>query len=340
MDAKQIQASKLEAPCKVPMIAPGPLGNLDFRYLKSQVAIGDILCFHGLDKGLLRKGHRLSGPCPLHGGDNPTAFRVDLTRGLWHCFTVCGGGDTVELVRRILGCSYARAARHMAQLCQGASQMPAPPSRASPLQADGTLFKPFTWKIPLNPKAAFLQHTKGISPLTASKFEAGVTNKSPFLKATVAVRLYDFYGNPLGYCGRRLDRTEINRWGKWRFPRNYPKNQTLFNAHRAGSFINKGLVVVECPWAAMRLTQAGVPNAVALLGTTASPVQLAWLARAPRILLMLDGDEAGRKAAPLLAEALKNSAEVMVHQLPRSMEPEDLSDLQLEEIVRQYLLFS
>jgi DNA primase len=228
----------------------------------------------------------------------------------------------------------------MSQLAEG-SVLPAPPSGASSaLHVNGAPFKPFTWKIPLNPQTAFLQQTKSISPATASKFEAGVTNKSPFLRATVAVRLYDLYGNPIGYCGRRLDPSEINRWGKWRFPRNYPKKETLFNAHRAGSFIEKGLVVVECPWAAMRLSQAGVPNVIALLGTTASPIQLSWLARAPRILLMLDGDDAGRKAAPLLAGAIKDSTEVRVHQLPDTMEPEDLSDQELAATVRRYLLFS
>jgi DNA primase len=317
-----------------------PLWMLDFRYLKSQVAIGDVLSLHGLDKGLVRRGHRLTGPCPLHGGDNPTAFRVDLARGLWHCFTACGGGDTVELVRKILGCSYARAAHHLFDLCNGSGRRHAPSFAAACVRPEkAVLFKPFKWTIPLNPNTAFLQKTKKVSPATALKFEAGVTHKSTFLKGTVAVRLHDLCGNPLGYCGRRLDHNAINRWGKWRFPRNYPKKETLFNAHRAGPFIGKGIVVVECPWAAMRLSQAGVPNVVALLGTTVSSIQLGWLAHAPKVLFMLDGDAAGRKAAPSLARALGNSTAVVVHELPDQMEPEDLSDVDLAAIVDRHLLF-
>lgn len=314
--------------------------KLDFRYLKSQVAIGDVLSFHGLDKGLVRRGHRLTGACPLHGGDNPTAFRVDLARGLWHCFTACGGGDTVELVRTILSCSYAQAARHLFHLCSGSSRSTQTPAGSSPISRNETPFKPFKWPIPLNPRAVFLQETKKISPATAMRFEAGITNRSRFLKGTAAVRLYDLYGNPLGYCGRRLDLNEVNRWGKWRFPRNFPKKETLFNAHRCLPLIDKGVVVVECPWAAMRLTQAGVHNVVALLGTTASPIQLGWLLRSPRVLLMLDGDAAGRKAASELAIALKTDTEILVHQLPDTMEPEDLSDQELSAIVSKYLLFS
>jgi hypothetical protein len=44
---------------------------------------------------------------------------VHLERNLWRCFTSCGGGDTIELVRRIHGCSYAQAARHMVRLAEG-----------------------------------------------------------------------------------------------------------------------------------------------------------------------------------------------------------------------------
>ncbi len=313
--------------------------KLDFRHLKSRVGIGDVLSFHGLDKGLVRRGRRLVGPCPLHGGDNPTAFRVDLTRSLWHCFTGCGGGDTVELVRKVLGCSYARAAHHLLYLAGTPDRSVPPPACPPTSLADGPPFAPFKSTIPLNPWVPFLQEIKNLSPVTASKFEAGVTHRSPFLKGTVAVRLHDLYGNPLGYCGRRLDRHDINRWGKWRFPRNYPKKETLFNAHRACSFIKRGLVVVECPWAAMRLTQAGVPNVIALLGTAASPVQLGWLARAPRVLIMLDGDYAGRSGTAALASALKDSTEVMVHNLPDGKEPEDLSDRNLAATVNRYLLF-
>src|SRR5512138_2480522 len=90
-----------------------------FGFLKTRVSIGQVLAAYGLDSRLKGRDGRLKGPCPLHGGDNPTAFRVDLQRNLWRCFTACGGGDTVELIRRIHGCSYAQAARHLYHLAQG-----------------------------------------------------------------------------------------------------------------------------------------------------------------------------------------------------------------------------
>jgi len=46
-------------------------------------------------------GNRYSCACPLHGGDNPTAFSVYVKDGkwLWNCYTGnCGGGDAIRFV--------------------------------------------------------------------------------------------------------------------------------------------------------------------------------------------------------------------------------------------------
>lgn len=76
--------------------------SLDLQHLKQQVSIRHVLASYGLDKDLRRQGDQLIGHCPLHGGDNTSAFRVHLTRGIWHCFSACNvGGDVVDLIRRI-----------------------------------------------------------------------------------------------------------------------------------------------------------------------------------------------------------------------------------------------
>jgi DNA primase len=310
-----------------------------FRHLKTQLTIARILSFYGLDLKLKRRGDQLFGPCPLHGGDNKTAFRVHLGRGLWRCFTACGGGDMVELVRKIEHCSYAEAARHLQRIAaaclpQASHEIcPASPCR-------GRAFTPYTRSIPLDPRCHFLQNIKAISPATAVRFEAGTTRYSSFLKNTVAVRLHDMQGNPLGYCGRRIDPVQAAQFGKWRFPKNFPKAQILYNAHRVQAFRSRGIVLVECPWAVMRITQAGFKNAVALLGTTLSQTQIAWLASAQSVLLMLDGDPAGDSAASSILSSLGTHTNVLRHQLENEMEPEDLSDSALHSILRSYFPFS
>ena len=74
--------------------------SLDFDRLKARVSVGEVLSAYGLDAGLVRRGARLRGCCPLHGGDNPTAFSVDDERpflpvpsqSLWA--DIDPGGDT------------------------------------------------------------------------------------------------------------------------------------------------------------------------------------------------------------------------------------------------------
>jgi len=310
-----------------------------FRVLKKQVGIGRILSHYGLDHRLIRRGDQLFGPCPLHGGDNRTAFRAHLGRGLWRCFTACGGGDTVELIRKIEHCSYAEAARLLQRIAEVSTPEATQPTGAASLSGMET-FTPFTRSIPLDPKCHFLQHIKAIRSVTAVRFEAGTTRYSSFLKNTVAVRLHDMVGNPLGYCGRRIDPDETARFGKWRFPRHFPKARILYNAHRAQAFRSHGIIVVECPWAVMRITQAGFPNVVALLGTTLSQTQTAWLASAGSVLLMLDGDPAGDRAASSVLNALRPHTHVLRHRLENEMEPEDLSDPALRSILRTHFSFS
>jgi len=309
--------------------------RLHFDRLKARVSVSEVLSAYGLDAGLVRRGTRLRGRCPLHGGDNPTAFSVDDERGLWHCFTACGGGDVVDLVGRLERCSPPDAARHLARIA--VAEGLGSPAR-QPVAAVGPRpFSPFRRRLCLDPRVSFLQDDKRISVWTATCFEAGIAPHSAFLRGMVAVRLHDLAGAPLGYCGRRLDLADVARFGKWRFPSAFPKAEVVYNAHRALPALDRGLVVVECPWAAMRLAQAGVPGAVALLGTSLSRTTSQWLARAPVVLLLLDGDDAGRSGAATAAAALRPSTRVLVHDLPDGNEPEDLADEQLAALVRAHL---
>lgn len=64
----------------------------------------DLLTYVTLAGGKPEKsGGRYSCACPLHGGDNETAFSIyfDKGRWKWHCFTGnCGGGDVITFVEK------------------------------------------------------------------------------------------------------------------------------------------------------------------------------------------------------------------------------------------------
>lgn len=293
-----------------------PRSSLDFRFLKARVTIERVLAARGLLAAMRRQGHNLVGPCPIHHGDSTSAFVVSTAKNLWHCFTACRrGGDVVDLVRYLDSCDYRSTALYLASL---AGSLPA----ATSAKSDVKPFQPFTARLKLDPDVGFLAD-KGIRPATARAFDAGLYRGCGFLLGCVAVRLHDHQGQPVGYAGRVLD-PDCARLGKWRFPARLPKRTLLFNLHRVQQHFRHGLVLVEDPWSVMRLAQIDVP-AVALLGTSLSARQAELLAPAARILIMLDGDAAGRLASREIRSRLA-PAQIAVAELPDGHDPDQLSD--------------
>jgi DNA primase len=191
------------------------------------------------------------------------------------------------------------------------------------------VFRPYRRALPLDPDVAFLRR-KGIQPATARRFEAGAYYGRGFCRGAVAVRLHDRTGNPLGYAVRRLDPEEARREGKWKLPPLLPKRELLYGYHLAFDlgFPRRGLVLVECPWSVMRLAQLGFP-AMAMLGTSLSEGQCEMLLPAPTVLLMLDGDSAGRLASARLQHQLWSFVQPRVVLVPDAHDPDDLPDKQL-----------
>lgn len=270
---------------------------LKFSRLKKQVSITAVLKDKGLMDQFRRQEDQLFGCCPIHQGDNPNAFVVSLSKNLYHCFAGCNsGGDVIDLVRRLDGKSFHQTAVYLSSL----SSYTKISIRSSPKKN----FVPFTRRIPLDHRTRFF-HSKRILPTTACRFEAGEYYAHGFLADSVAVRIHDPDGNPLGYAARRLNNSIVQKYGKW-----------------------NGVVVVEGAWSVMRLNQIGIP-AVALLGLHLSELQQKLLAKYNRVVLMLDGDHAGRQAAETLQPFLNNFTHTLKLTLRDGLDPDDLSDAEL-----------
>jgi DNA primase len=68
---------------------------------------------------LQKSGGELRGTCPLHKGDNPTAFVIytDVNgHTRWHCHTKCdAGGDAIDFVQRWQGLDFMGAVKYLAE---------------------------------------------------------------------------------------------------------------------------------------------------------------------------------------------------------------------------------
>ena len=91
------------------------------------------------------------------------------------------------------------------------------------------------------------------------------------------------------------------------------------------------------PLGVMRLDQLSIP-AVALLGTHLSEIQFIILRKIPRLLLMLDGDAAGRSATYDLQNVLAPHTKVYAINLPNSCDPDDLDDNCLLAFISPFFL--
>ena len=285
------------------------------------MTIEQVLASRGLLDALTARGHRLVGACPVHGGDNRTAFVVDTRRGWWRCFTGCdGGGDIVELVRRLDGCGYRQAAQVLAAIAGDAPDIQrAPPPRSPVLPAP---FAPYRTRLALDPRHPFLA-ARGIRVETAADYEVGAWPGRGMLAGCIGVRLHAPDGAPIGYAGRRLQPGDRGKWG---FPPRLPKSTLLYGLHRLRAATQ--VVVVEGPWEVLRLAQLGAP-AVALLGTNLSLHQERLLSRWPRLVVLLDGDPAGRDATRRIAARLQATPIL----LAGGRDPADLDDDELRSLL-------
>lgn len=82
--------------------------KIDIEVVKRRATVPAVLAAHGMS--LLRRG-----PCPIHRGDNRTAFAHGDE--WWHCYTRCGGGDVIALVQAIRGGSFRDALTWLAVFC-------------------------------------------------------------------------------------------------------------------------------------------------------------------------------------------------------------------------------
>jgi DNA primase len=109
----------------------------------------------------------------------------------------------------------------------------------------------------------------------------------------------------------------------------YTKGQMLFGIHQARHAIRQAerAVLVEGNFDVLSLHARGLTNVVAPLGTAFTMEQAKLLKRfAGEVVLLFDGDEAGRKAARLSREAVREAGmSARIAQLPEGKDPDELS---------------
>jgi DNA primase len=153
-----------------------------------------------------------------------------------------------------------------------------------------------------------------------------------FYSSRIIIPIKDHNGNQISFEARAINKEVGIK--KNLFPKGSQINRLLFNLDIAKCFDT--CWVVEGLWDVLRLYSYGEENVVGLFGTNLSQYQAEILIRNFRkIYLILDGDEAGRKAQDKMIKILNPYMDVADIRLAYD-DPDDMSVGDLRELKRQY----
>jgi DNA primase len=306
---------------------------IEFASIKERVPLMRVLKRYRV-AGLRRSGKdQWRGRCPLHGGEGREAFHVNTAKQLFHCFSCGAGGTVLDLVAALEHCGVREAAEKLAvgwhvPVSNSGQAVVQPREATVTKKIEGLRTLPFRLR-GVDSRHPYLS-ARGISERTADTFGIGFYAGPGLLSRRLVIPIHDQARQLVAYCGRSLDGTEP----RYKFPAGFAKSQVLFNLHRAAASGSQTVIVVEGFFDCLKVYQAGFCSVVALMGAALYDRQQELLTeRFQQIILMLDGDHAGRRASAAIQVRLARHCPVLVIELAAGTQPDQLSEQDIQEIL-------
>jgi DNA primase len=330
---------------------------VDFKVVKASVTMQQVLDHYGIRLRKVNATH-LRGKCPLpmHSSQGSAdSFGVDLQKRAWACQSdSCAkarsgrrGGNVLDFVAAKEGLSVRDSALKLASLFGIVSERPEgtstkrtdPVPRANPVEVvqpeegSGDVAepnKPLKFSLQgIDATHAYLVQ-RGINEETARLFGVGYFQGNGSMKGRIVFPVRNGGGDIVAYAGRAVDDAVEPRW---KFPSGFRKSLELFGIQEG----KRGLVVavVESFWGVLALHQAGI-SAVALMGRSMSKEQeelLASVESTARLVVLVDGDEPGRAAAPEITLRLARHRFVRIAELPIGKQPDHFQPDELRALL-------
>lgn len=317
---------------------------------------------------LKRAGNEFKACCPFHQEKTPS-FWVNDQKGFYHCFGCGAHGDAIRFLTDAQGIPFRDAVRELAdtaglELPKPSKEAQERQARSATLrevlERAADVFRRILGSSEGVAARDYLDR-RGISIETSTSFamgyapddrnrltselteidsgqlvEAGlliqVEDRAPYdrFRNRVMVPIHDPRGQVIGFGGRILGDGEPKYLNSPDTPV-FDKGRTLFNLHRAApaSRQTDRLIVVEGYMDVITLSQAGLRETVAPMGTalTEHQLELLWQ-QVDQPIFCFDGDAAGRRASVRAAERalaiLRPGKQISVAVLPSGKDPDDL----------------
>lgn len=326
---------------------------IDFRTLKQRVSISSVLDRYGV---ALRKVNSTSlrGKCPLptHSSEQSReSFGVHVLKNIWACqSSSCSaardgkkGGNVLDFVAVMESCSIREAAQKLHEWF-GTSSASAPKKIDSSTAVKkktvddakkgsvGEENKSLTFTLRGIDSSHEYLRLRGLTEETARTFGVGFFPGRGTMNGRVVIPIHNEKGELVAYAGRTIDDAEP----KYKLPTGFKKSAVLFNLHRVLALESQQdmVIIVEGFFDCMKVWQFGNQNVIALMGSTISVEQSELLKPFEKIILLLDGDQAGREGSVAIANTLHHSHFVKVLSLPAGMQPDQMSSHEVADLFK------
>jgi len=302
---------------------------LDFRLIKREADLESVLRHYGVE--LRRSGKdQYRGRCPIHRGEGRDAFHANTARNVFYCFACGAGGTVLDFIADMERCSLYEAAEKLETMISSFG-LSRPAAKEKELVTERRkVSSPLAFSLRGIDCAHPYLAERGISKETALTFGVGFYTGPGLMQRRLVFPIHNVAGELIAYCGRSVDQTQP----RYRVPPGFAKSEVLFNLHRAAATEETSVVTVEGFFDCMKVHPAGIQPVVALMGVVLyEPQCCALLGRFQQVILMLDGDVAGRRATKIIAARLRPRCPIHVVELPFGVQPDQLSAQEIREIL-------
>lgn len=340
-----------------PLPHKGEMSTIQIETLKGLVDPSQLIVSLGFSV-FYDNEDEIRAPCIIHGGDNKTAFCFRKDSSRFYCFTHgCEVGpdgetdnDIISLVMRVKRCSFPDAVRFLCDLTgfdiKSSVVNPIESAKIRKLKDKGKFVKGMlqSGNLPAISEGLIEGYRSngaryffdlGFTKEIIDTFELGTTvDDFGVERGTIPIR--DSEGRLVSVSGRR---TDGNKEPRYRLVRDFKKRKVLYGLYiskKYKEYYNRTVIIVEGFKALWHVYSGGLYNVSAIMGRVISPEQVNLLVREgfERCILLLDGDDAGKKGMEKSLLLLNGKLDTIPIYLPQDVSPDNVSVDELVDLIK------
>lgn len=308
---------------------------------------------------LVKKGKNYFGVCPFHDDNNPS-MSVSEDKQIYKCFSCGASGNVFNFVMDYEKIDFKRALYLLAKrsginVSNNLVKTNNKNDKFYEIYNIAEKYYQNNLNTSLGLEAKSYLHNRGIDDELIKHFKIGLSLKEQdglvnlLVKKNYSIKdisliglsnmdkdlyinrimfpLFNTNGDTIGFSGRIYNTKSDSKYINTRETLIFKKGENLYNYHLAKDEARKekSLIVVEGFMDVIRLYSIGVKNVVALMGTSLTKEQTTLIKRtSTNIILMLDGDNPGKKAIVNVGHILEEeNLRVNVVALPEELDPDE-----------------